>query len=425
MSILNDIPELVSANVISTETAKKIRDYYQNKGGQSQNKLLIVFGVLGSILTGLGIILIIAHNWDDLSRSSKTVFAFLPLIIGQGLCIFILFKKSTIVAWRESGTIFLFFAVAASISLVSQIYNIPGDLSAFLITWMVLCLPLIYLMNSSVSSLLYFEGITWYVCVKCYSTYPRSEDYLYWFLFMLALPHYYLLYKRNPGSNFMTFHNWIVPISLTIALGSVAEKTQELIYIGYISLFGLFYLIGNSSFFKEQKLPANLYRNLGSVGTIALLLSLSFDWFWTRLRARNFQFNDLYSPEFIAAFIITLAAAGLLYRQKRNKPLEINPTEPAFIFFIIIFLIGLSSPLSVVLVNLLVFTIGVLTIRKGAKDDHLGILNYGLLIITALVICRFFDTDLSFVARGILFISVGMGFFLANLWMNKKRKENA
>ena len=33
--------------------------------------------------------------------------------------------------------------------------------------------------------------------------------------------------------------------------------------------------------------------------------------------------------------------------------------------------------------------------------------NYGLIIITALVICRFFDTDLSFVLRGLLFISVG------------------
>ncbi|MEM6542707.1 MAG: DUF2157 domain-containing protein, partial [Bacteroidota bacterium] len=60
----------------------------------------------------------------------------------------------------------------------------------------------------------------------------------------------------------------------------------------------------------------------------------------------------------------------------------------------------------------------------GAKQDHLGILNYGLLILTALVVCRFFDTDLSFVVRGIMFVSVGAGFFVANYLMLKKRKAN-
>jgi len=72
-----------------------------------------------------------------------------------------------------------------------------------------------------------------------------------------------------------------------------------------------------------------------------------------------------------------------------------------------------------------VFIIGLLTIRNGARQHHLGILNYGLLMITALVVCRFFDTNLSFVVRGILFVSVGAGFFGANYWMLKRRKANA
>jgi hypothetical protein len=66
---------------------------------------------------------------------------------------------------------------------------------------------------------------------------------------------------------------------------------------------------------------------------------------------------------------------------------------------------------------------GILTIREGAKLNHFGILNYGLLIITALVICRFFDTNISFVFRGLLFVGVGTGFFLANYSMMKKKKN--
>jgi hypothetical protein len=41
-----------------------------------------------------------------------------------------------------------------------------------------------------------------------------------------------------------------------------------------------------------------------------------------------------------------------------------------------------------------------------------------------LAVCRFFDTDLSFIIRGLLFVTVGIGFFATNYWMIKKRKAN-
>jgi len=245
-------------------------------------------------------------------------------------------------------------------------------------------------------------------------------------LLMLVLPHYFLLLRRNPGSNFTAFHNWIVPLSAIITLGTLADTNEKFMFISYMSLFGLFFLIGNLNFFSTLKPVNNGNRILGSIGTISLLLFLSFDWFWDSLMKDGFLLSDvIFSPEFISALVITAIAIVLFYRQFRNKQLiEINPIEPVFILFIIAFLIGLFSPFSVILINLIVLLIGVVTIRNGAKLNHLGILNFGLLIITALVICRFFDTDLSFVVRGGMFVLVGAGFFAINLWMLKKRKEN-
>lgn len=426
MNMIKDIPELVKADVISQETADRIRDFYRKQGEQSTNRLFIVFGILGAILVGLGIILIIAHNWDELSRTTKTLLAFLPLLVGQVICGFVLLKKQDSVAWRESGTSFLFFSVGASISLVSQIYNIPGNLSSFLLTWMLLCLPLIYVMKSSIASLLYLIGITYYACETSYWTYPSSESYFYWILLLTIIPHYYLLYKKKPESNFMIFHNWLIPLSVIITLGTVAKRTDELMFIAYFSLFGLICLIGDLDFFTKQSPRNSGYKVLGFLGTIVLLLTLSFDWLWEDLRGEDFLFSEVItSPEFFASAIISLFAVGLLVLQLKNKSLnDIKPITPVFILFIITFIIGLSSPLSVVLTNVLVFTIGVLTIRDGVKLENLGVLNYGLLIITALVLCRFFDTDLSFVIRGGLFVSVGIGFFATNYWMLKKRKSN-
>jgi uncharacterized membrane protein len=424
--MLKDLQELVKADVISQNTSDKINDFYRKKGENSTNRLFIVFGILGAILVGLGIIMIIAHNWDELSKATKTFFAFLQLVVGQILCGFTLIKKQESVAWRESSGAFLFFSVGASISLVSQIYNIPGNLGSFLLTWMLLCLPLIYLMNSSIVSLLYIVGITFYAGEISYWSQPQSVAYFYWLLLLAALPHYYMLFKKKPESNFMIFHHWLLPLSVVISLGTVADKTGSLMYIAYFSLFGLFYLVGNSAIFMHQKSKNNGYKILGTLGTIILLLTLSFDWFWEELRKREFQFNEVItSPEFFAAVILSLLAGSLVFFQLKNKSIhDIKPITPIFILFILTFILGLYSTIAVVLINFCVFAIGILTIKDGAKKDHLGILNFGLLIITALVICRFFDADLSFIFKGILFVSVGIGFFTANSWMLKKRKTN-
>jgi hypothetical protein len=77
-----------------------------------------------------------------------------------------------------------------------------------------------------------------------------------------------------------------------------------------------------------------------------------------------------------------------------------------------------------VLMNLLVLAAAIFTMQRGNALHHLGILNYGLLIIAALVVCRFFDTDISFVIRGLLFVGVGAGFFFANSQFIKKRKQH-
>jgi len=116
----------------------------------------------------------------------------------------------------------------------------------------------------------------------------------------------------------------------------------------------------------------------------------------------------------------------LVYSYSKQWIQNFNLFQYAFIIFTIIFFIGLSgSILPTVLINLIILVLGIVTIKIGADKFHFGILNYGLLIITALIVCRFFDTNMSFVIRGLLFVSVGVGFFLTNYMMLKKQKSKA
>ncbi|MDV7186386.1 DUF2157 domain-containing protein [Lutibacter sp. TH_r2] len=425
MSVLKDLNELISNGIITKEIASNIENYYNSKKSDSTNKLFIVFGILGAILVGLGIILILAHNWDNLSRFTKTILAFTPLLIGQLICGYVLLTKRKNVAWRESASTFLFFSVGASISLVSQIYNIPGNINTFVLTWMLLCLPLVYLLKSSITSLLYIIGITYFACNSSYWSYPNKESYEFWLLLILIIPHYYNLFKNSPKGNFLIFHNWFIPLSIIITLGTLSHNYEKLMYLVYISLFGLYLIIGETDYFKNNKLRNNSYKVLGSVGTLITLLILSFNEFWGKLQTVEFIFLKLLDYIEIATIvIITCAAVILFFIQKTYQSIKNSSLiEYVFLLFIPIFLVGLYSSISVILINLLIFIIGILTIKKGSNLNHLGVLNFGLILITVLVICRFFDTDLSFVLRGLLFVSVGAGFFIANYLMLKKRKN--
>ncbi len=427
MRIKKETRELVEAGIISEDTANEIHAYYERKNGQSHNRLLTAFGILGAALFGLGLVLIIAHNWQDFSRVTKIALAFLPLLAGQGICGTVLLKKAGNRLWHEGSATFLFFCVGASISIVSQIYHIPGDLSSFLLTWMPLCLPIIYIMRSSMVSLLFIIGITTYLVDTAYWNYPSAPGYPYWLLFLLVLPYYYWLYKTEPVGNFMAFHNWFLPLSLTISLGGLAQSHHEFMNLAYAGLFGVFYGIGKLDLFNGEKMAKNGYLVVGSLGTVYILLLLSFMGFWEDLSTANFVFKKLILSREIGVTAVLILLAILIYRYllKHKTLSHILPMGPVFIALVVIFIIGLLNAFAVVLVNLLVLAIGIEVIRTGARENHLGVLNYGLVIIAALVVCRFFDTDLSFVLRGILFMVVGAGFFLTNLLMIRKRKANA
>lgn len=425
MSILKDLPELLEAGVISHDTAERIEHYYRGKSRSSSNRLLMLYGLLGSILIGLGLILIIAHNWDEMSRMTKNGIALAPLILGQIMCIYTLIKKEFSQTWRECVSTFLFFSIGACLSLISQIYHLPGDAHTFVFLWMILSFPIIYLMSSSMVSLLYVIGITYYGC-EGYAYHHTSQPYTYWLLLIPMLPHYYQLCKKRALSNFTTFHHWVIPISISIVLGTFAARQEEWMYVAYFVLFGVFYLIGENQLFKGRKIKANGYRVIGALGTMVLLFISSSDWFWSSLMKKTFILKDvLSSPEFITLIVLTGIAKLLLFKHlKKTKIKEVQPTAFLFLPFIATFILGIFTPFAQILINLYIFIIGIQTIRLGARRNHLGLLNYGLMIIVALVVLRFVDSHIDFVIRGILFVLTGIGFFATNLWMLKKRKTN-
>ena len=421
--LLNEIDELLQNNIISDVVAKNIKLYYSNKDAQiKENKLPIVFGVLGALLGGLGIILILAHNWDNFSIATKSVISFFPLIIGQMACTFSLLKKNNNATWNESSATFLFFAVAATISLIAQIYNLPEDFNGFLQIWLLLTLPLIYIMQSRVVSLIYILVLT------VYGTYTNinffeKHNYLYFIFLIAVLPFYFIQLKNKFNSNLTYFHHWFIALSLTIVLSNYFKPKDLSAIIAYFSMYSIFYSIGKFKGFKTLPSISNAYWIVGKLGTLFLLFLLSFKWFWTE----NYTYlPTLFSLESGLAILLFTVAFYLLFNNyHKNNYFFRNPIPYAFIMIslFILMISKVNEIVPVIFINLLVLCIGIYEIINGNKKDSLLRVNFGLIIISILIACRFFDTNMSFVVRGILFISIGIGFFAFNYYLLNKRKN--
>lgn len=425
--VLKAIPELVNEKIISGETADRIIGYYDQKRESEPNHLVVVLGVLGALLVGGGITLIVAHNWDELSRVVKTVVSFLPLVLGQLLCAYALYKQKNTV-WKESGAVILFFAIGVSISLISQVYQVNGSLSGFLLTWMLLALPLTYLLSSSTVALLCIGGITWFACERGYFERPGNVPVMYAAAMLFLLPFYLRLFRSNPRSNTVHLFNWFIAISITICLGSftrVQAREYEWLFLLYVILFCMFYSIGQSSTIKERRLMNNPFLIIGITGILGILLIWSFKFPWIDLE-RSIVSQALFKdalPYLVIAGII--ANVYLTWRNfKTTNGQTFDPTGFSFVILLLLLVTMRNLPAAATFViNAWILFIAVYFIRRGSRENHLGILNFGLVILASLAVSRFFDESIPFIWRGLLFVATGAGFFIANYLTIKKRKQ--
>jgi hypothetical protein len=329
------------------------------------------------------------------------------------------------VAWKECAATFLFFSVGACISLISQIYHISGTLSGFLFVWMLLTVPLVYLFSSFAVTLLYIGGVTWYACIVGYG-YPSQVPYWYFLFMIILVPAYLRIWKNKPDGNAVIILNWLMASSFACCLGAFSPSNGqfEFIFAGYITLT-LYYLVGTGETHARRMVMANSFFTLGLSGILVILMLWSFEWLWNDMDPLRSLSYFLVSPfAYISVLLFFLVAYLLIKRHAGRGGEPIDPVGfSSYLFLLAILLFHQLPKAGVLVINLWLLLIALYYIRKGSLRAHLGILNFGLLIITALALFRFFDESIPFVWRGIIFLLTGVGIFAANIIIIKRKKS--
>ncbi len=409
MKLLKELEELVAQQVITQEVADHIRLYIQErKRTSTSHKLLIIFGVLGASLIGLGIIVLLAHNWDELPRWIKTLFSFLPLLVGQIGCGYLLFKKGINSWYAEAVAVFTSLAIGAAIAMIHQVYNLPeSSFADFLSLWIFLALPTLYLMRSRATAILCYIGIG----TLCLLGMDRE-----WFTFfssliafVLVLP-FYLWHLKHKASNYITgILHGLTALFIGIALCSFLDniKFKDDYATCLVFLSGAFLIIG-------KYLQSHIYYNAYKVLAI---LCLVICFFVKEALYVHHSPQSLLPSLLLFAFIYIPLLIKYYLLDKREKILDL------IIFYPIVYMLLAFIRLPY-LYDLAILVIGSYYLWKGFKSERTLLVNFGLLTISVQVTYRFFDSSLSFVIKGIVFIILGLSFFVVN-YLILKQKKNA
>lgn len=424
--LYQELPELVNKGVLSSSAAESLKKHYGDVKSMDRKWFVILLcSILGSLLIGLGIILLIGHNWDQLSRSTRAVLSILPLLAAQVFAGWAMFKKRESDALREGSAVFLSLMVGASMALISQTYNVASDTPQFILTWMLLILPLVYLMEATMPAVFYAAGIS---CWVGHFWNEPVQAFWFWPLFALVIPHFVWSLRKGKYAMRSAVLVFVMAVSALVGAGYTLGRSWPGSWIViYSALLGMFYSLG---VWKFPKLTTHWQRPIGfigGVGSAVLMFVFTFRFPWEAVLYRPYRVTqELLSwgavPEHLMTMFLLGTTVFFLMRFIRHgewmRALSAAMPMAALAGYC---LSGISVFMSMILFNVYMLAVSSLRIREGIRQAHLGLLNTGMLMLSVLFLARFFDSQLNFVLKGMVFILTGAGFLVINLRFMRRK----
>ncbi len=431
--LLGQLPELVEEGILDDTTAERLGAHYrarQGRGARERARLVVTW--VGALLCGLGVALILAHNWSELAREIRAGLAFLLILSSQAM-VFVHWwrgKKRALIG--ESVAIFAVAALGAGVALISQAYHVRTDVPGFLLVWTIASLPVSLITRArSAAAGSFVLATVWFL-----STPGDPFDHFRFpiYLVLLAAHAPFLLLARSEGQEGWRDHllAFIACGAWMLAMVRVLPSSDD---ISILVAAAMIALPLSGSLLAPRLLGQGSVRVVETLGAIAfgvVLLIASFPDFWDHFRSTALV--DVYQGDasiqlgyaLLAAFVLVpLLPAIERIRERQWRPALWAALPVAFVLAALVSEGSLGgAPVAMsLLANLIGGGLGLWLLIDGARSGRFSLANGGLALLGAFVMARFFDADWSFIARGMVFLALGGGLIATNLLVARQRKE--
>jgi len=201
------------------------------------------------------------------------------------------------------------------------------------------------------------------------------------------------------------------------------ECTSGIWTVAYPLLFALMILYGETTY-KNIRLRKIPFKIIGVPGMIFISTVLSFKDSWKSIGWDEVARNHISNIMFGNIFIIVAIAAFIYLLISKYK--EMDHASLSFMLFPIFSILGyimvsMNNDLSFItsiLFNIIMLVVGIIKLRQGILLQRLLKINLGMLILSLLLIVRFFYSDIGL--WGIVFIILGTLFLAVNVRLARR-----
>ena len=424
-----ELPRLVERGVLTPEAAEALRRYYgpTDPTGSRIHWGQVLLASFGALLVGGGIILILAHNWDELGRPMRAAIALGMLLLAQALTLYAVVRRAEAIAWTEATSGLLVAAVGAAIALIGQTYHVGGSFEGLMRAWLWLVVLIPYLTGSNLAAI----GFWALLAVRAIDSPWRGVTPDVWPLAFAGFPFVVARLRHKPSS----WATALVAISSAISvfiLGVVVAAAAG--WSGLWAVFAISFLAAlvaaaswppgaDSTQMWRRRVLVPAWLGLMVVGT---LLTFDDPWRLIVISDRELRNANVMITLIVAALCATFASILSIRLASAGRTAAAVAAGAALLVVVthLLGMLGLHQGGWIVF-NLWLLALGVLTLVEGLRALSLGMANRGLAALAALVVARFFDTDLSFLVRGLAFVSFGLGCFALNFWLMRRLRRVA
>ena len=415
----------VRDRIVSPEQAERIRALYP--AAPTAPWGMIVFSGLGAVIVGLGIILLLAFNWDVIPKLGKLGLIFGALAGAHGAGLWLRGQDSWRPALGEVFSVLGTMLFGAGIWLVAQIYNIDEHYPNGFLFWGLGALALAWALDSVPQGILAVVTLTIWGMTECLG----FDRELGWSLILVIVGLAPLVWRKRSAVLAAVLLAGVYALLLTNAGewggGSAAFAAAMSLSVLMVAAAKL-----RPAGTEYDRLGAVL-RFYGLAGFLVCAYLLSFRHAAAHLlrwrEGAGAALVPLYGYRWVPLGLAVVLWGRLLMRALRGEPTRVAWAEwlcPIGLLYC--HLLGATGTRGETLFVALVFNLVCLGIAgmwmvRGCREGGLRETVLGSLLLAAVVLARYFDLFDSLAARGLAFLVLGGLLFAEGFFYRRRRRE--
>lgn len=420
VDMLEKLSEIFGVSIEEIIYGKKRNTTLETEKQSYGNTLAIVLSILGALLVGAGLVLIFVTFWKDTPLLLKGILSFVPLLAGQASGLFVLSRKKDKISWCEGGSVLWSAGIAATLTMIYNIFNLSIDWTNILILISLSLLPVMGLLRSTSPLVAYYAcSISW-----GFASYKENEYLLIiWAaaaLIALGCVYSVFLIKTEKKSHRSILAQWISVIAVTVYVCVIGMHIYSPLFITGLFTTGIcLYLIS----FKDSDM-AMPYKIPGLFIT-AILMFFNAN-FYEYVKA------DIYNIIYVVACVIAIALTGILTIRKSKNGFSTGYIAVVVLYYAI-YIAGLYATgkgykseiadFFTAILKIPAFAAYILMIISGAKEKKLMPINLGFVGTAALVMVVVSQSGLSMLGNGLLLLLFGGVLLAINFKISKSQQK--